>query len=609
MTDRLTKRLIFLILITLPLSLLAMETGPITQQVKIASNGGILSLFANGNAYFSADGLNLGGVTPRDPQNPTVSRSNTILVWNTTTPRITTLVPAGRGVVILFDSGVAYFSPDGRNPGGGGNTIQAYQGAQNIVQIVSVSGGVDTIFDGGAVYFSPDGRFLGGDGGSTVRIYDGPDQTQQIIPAGTGVITIFSDGTAYFSPDNLYLGGGGNTVPAYDGPGTIAKIVPVSGGVETEFVGGAVYLSPDGMNLGGGGRTISVPAWTQLPISNPTFGPRDSGKGLIFNGALWISGGFRGGISDVNYCTDNCSYYDLWLSENWGQNWQLASSTNTQINRSPGNVQPHDFYNSYSPLVEFNRQLWAFGKFIWTSLDGYRWIQAKDSATNTPLKGPGPASENVKAFVLNGSIYYVDGGQGIVSISTDGTTWSAPYVIPNFTKRCGPGINIAQGKLWIVGGGACNYSATYNDLWYSSDGMNWTQVQNAGAVKSAEWSPRMWPCMTTDSAGVMWLAGGYGVSNWDQTKQRIVTGYEYNLADVWYSRDGASWKQLKPTVGSGLPDDGGLEPRHSPTCYFRRDTNSLIVAAGKGGVDPFNDNAYVLNSVRRLKLPAANSLP
>src|SRR5207302_5250717 len=124
-----------------------------------------------------------------------------------------------------------------------------------------VGTGVDVAFsNGGGVFYSPDGLNLGG-GGNSVRIYAGSDDVSQIVAMGPGdaVVTLFSDGSAFYSPDNRDLGGGGSTVSAM--PGTqllIDGLVKVGGGVLAQFNNGQVYLSPDGRNLAGGHGTVRV---------------------------------------------------------------------------------------------------------------------------------------------------------------------------------------------------------------------------------------------------------------------------------------------------------------------------------------------------------------
>jgi hypothetical protein len=62
-----------------------------------------------------------------------------------------------------------YFSPDGRNIGGGGSTVYAYNGTQAVVQMESCRTGVLTLFSGHSLYFSPEGKHLGGGGNTDVE--------------------------------------------------------------------------------------------------------------------------------------------------------------------------------------------------------------------------------------------------------------------------------------------------------------------------------------------------------------------------------------------------------------------------------------------------------
>jgi len=162
-----------------------------------------------------------------------------------------------------------------------------------------------------------------------------------------------------------------------------------------------------------------------------------------------------------------------------------------------------------------------------------------------------------------------------------------------------------QGRIWIEGGGACDYTHVYHDMWSTADGVTWTQ-----SVTPAAWSARMWPCVATGPDGIVWLATGYAPSDWNNTNGVLVR-YGANHADAWYSKNGSDWRQLKADFGSGLPDDGTLEPRHAPTCFVTGDATTgthLLIVAGSGGRDPNGFNARVLKSIRSLSLPKAESL-
>jgi hypothetical protein len=146
----------------------------------------------------------------------------------------------------------------------------------------------------------------------------------------------------------------------------------------------------------------------------------------------------------------------------------------------------------------------------------------------------------------------------------------------------------------------------YGDIWSSADGISWTKSST-----SAQWSARMWGCIASGSEGVIWLTGGYAPTDWNDAGGTLTPRYGANHSDVWYTKDGVTWKQLKADWGSGLPDGTTLEPRHAATCYEDESTNpaTLTVIAGSAGTNPDAGNEHVSNTIRLLQLPPAATLP
>jgi len=587
------------------------ETGPPAKIVPVPGTAtAVVAIFPDGKANYSPDGFNVGG------GGATISAYNGQL-------QVLDVVAVASGVDTLFSDGSVFFSPDGMNLGGGGSSVRAYSGGQAITSLVPVGAGVDAIFSNGAsVYYSPDGLNLGG-GGRSVLIYSAGHQgVVRIIAVGPGdaVDTLFADGSAFYSPDNRDLADGGATVSATAGSNlTVEHLVQVGGGVLTEFANGDVYLSPDGQNLAGGGNTIRVPAWNTAIADGP-FAARDSAYGAEFLGRLWLSGGYAN-PTDSNSCFTTCSFFDLWSSTDaQGVTWNPTPSFATATTPNPRDASPvvnngvqdvaapTDFYDPYSALVVWNGELTAIGSTVWRSSDGVSWVrnnQADGSAAAGPLSPR--ASENSRAVVMGASLFVIQADTGEVYRSTDAdaAVWAALGPIPGFAPRCGAAVFVMLGKIWIEGGGACDYSRVYHDVWSSADGTVWMQSD-----ATAAWSARMWPCVASGD-GVAWLAGGYAPTDWNNTGGTAVPRYGANHADVWYTRDGSTWKQFKADVGSSLPDDGGLEPRHAPTCYVAgaAPAQNLVIVAGTGGSDPDDADAGVINSVRALPLPPAASLP
>jgi hypothetical protein len=582
------------------------EAGPATKIVPVAAkSGAVVALFPDGRAYYSPDGFNIGG------------GGSTVAAYNGPL-QVADIVPVGSGVDALLTDGSAFFSPDGRNLGGGGDTLSAYSGTLRVASLTQVGTGVDATFsNGGPAYYSPDGLNLGG-GGASVQIYAGSAAVAQIVPVGPGdaVVTLFGGGSVYYSPLNRDLGGGNGTVAAAPA-GQVTRLVKVGGGVLAEIGAGGVHLSPDGKTLTAG---VAVPAWA-TPANAP-LPARDSAHGAAFAGRLWVSGGFADPDND-NDCFSTCSFFDLWSTTDLtGATWNSSPDFATATAPNPRDTDPvvnngvqdppppTDFYDAYAALEVWNGQLTAIGATVWRSADGVTWARNNLADGVTAAPGPLPlrATENTRTATLGGALLVVqpDSGEVFRSSDANAAVWSDLGAIPGFAPRCGAAVFTFQGKVWIEGGGACDYTQVYHDIWSSSDGVHWAH----GATPAA-WPARMWPCVAVSADGVVWLATGYWPTDWDNVSG-VTVRYGANHSDVWYSRDGSDWRQFKADLGSGLADDGKLEPRHAPTCFVTGEPSSgmnLMIIAGSGGSDPSGFNARVLNSVRTLAVPPAALLP
>jgi subtilisin family serine protease len=186
-------------------------------------------------------------------------RINAALAVHEARPRqaVIAMIPYKQGVITAFSGGGIYYSPDGNNLGGGGNTTRVYSGRQTVIAMISYKLGVITAFSGGGIYYSRDGNNLGG-GGSTKRVYSGRQTVIVMIPYKKGVVTAFSGGGIYYSRNGNNLGGGGSTNRVYSGKQTVIAMIAYVAGIITAFSGKGIYYSPDGNNLGGGGNTIRV---------------------------------------------------------------------------------------------------------------------------------------------------------------------------------------------------------------------------------------------------------------------------------------------------------------------------------------------------------------
>ena len=123
---------------------------------------------------------------------------------------------------------------------------------------------------------------------------------------------------------------------------------------------------------------------------------------------------------------------------------------------------------------------------------------------------------------------------------------------------------VFDNKLWILGGGHWQpETIPLNDIWCSSDGVNWIQVTDA-----APWRPRIWFAMAV-YRNRMWILGGWSEKNG-------------NFGDVWYSENGKDWIEVQSEII--------WTKRHEPSAYVFQDK---IWVAG-GHAEPLNSEVWSL---------------
>lgn len=109
----------------------------------------------------------------------------------------------------------------------------------------------------------------------------------------------------------------------------------------------------------------------------------------------------------------------------------------------------------------------------------------------------------------------------------DPSRWVTVTPSASFSGREGHASVVFNDRIWVIGG--YNGAAALSDVWYSSDGANWTQA-----------TPAAFPVRAHHTAlsfnGRLWVIGG---SNGGA------------LSDVWYSSDGANWTQATAAAAFG----------------------------------------------------------
>ena len=121
----------------------------------------------------------------------------------------------------------------------------------------------------------------------------------------------------------------------------------------------------------------------------------------------------------------------------------------------------------------------------------------------------------------DGSTRYND-----VWFSSDGTDWTQASASNDWVARSGHASVVFDDKIWVLGG--IDDSIYFNDGWCSTDGANWSNIDNA----SERWRGRFGHTSAVYNGRIYIMGGVYS----DGVSFRT-------LNDVWYSSNGGDWNQ------------------------------------------------------------------
>jgi hypothetical protein len=179
----------------------------------------------------------------------------------------------------------------------------------------------------------------------------------------------------------------------------------------------------------------------------------------------------------------------------------------------------------------------------------YRWLQVTPKAAFPPRDGAGALTFQGRMWLLGGwnpgdKLHFPRICNNEVWSSDDGAQWT--LVKPNSFRdgrfdpasdwegRHTAGYVVYDSKLWIVGGDV-NQGHYHNDVWNSADGAEWKHVNQGHPVP---WGPRALH-YTLVFQGRIWVMGG-------QTMPGFAPSEETFYRDIWNTRDGVRWNEVKP---------------------------------------------------------------
>ena len=157
---------------------------------------------------------------------------------------------------------------------------------------------------------------------------------------------------------------------------------------------------------------------------------------------------------------------------------------------------------------------------------------------------------------VNPTAYYTlqyGANQASLEISTEERLTNANNT--DFSPREAHQVVVHNNRLWVIGG--LDGSGRKNDVWWSVDGVNWTEVPNNGK----RFSPRN-DHQAVSFKDKLWVIGGSEGPNDGTTDD--------SKDDIWYSEDdGRTWEEVPPEargqqrafLGKSWPPGSGTQER------------------------------------------------
>ena len=298
------------------------------------------------------------------------------------------------------------------------------------------------------------------------------------------------------------------------------------------------------------------PSW-QLVTTQAEWQARDSTGELVHDNHLWILGGW--------FTPQLPNPRDVWKSPD-GKNW-------TRVCEEAPWIQ-----SDLPVAVSFKGKMYMMGgrklpgtdpsHAVYSSTDGAKWDLVTDNAGWSARLAMGYAVFKDRLYIMGGTETFYDHNQQTmhhdVWSTADGKTWRCDTTNAGWSKRGHGQTLVHDGKMWMIGGGSWKPEhKEVNDVWFTEDGVKWTQ-----ATADAGWDPRIWFGAAT-YRGHMWIFGGWSMAHG-------------NFNDVWYSKDGKSWK----------PYQCGriFSARHEIAAWVHNDR----IYAGGGHAEPLSAEVWSL---------------
>ena len=247
--------------------------------------------------------------------------------------------------------------------------------------------------------------------------------------------------------------------------------------------------------------------WTRVtPSGSVPFPPRDGAGGLSFHGRMWILGGWDPGMTPSTNS-------EIWSSTD-GVIWSLAGIAPWEGRHAAG----YAVHRDKMWIVGGDNNSGHYQNDVWSSGDGVNWELVTNTAPWANRATHHTLVFDDKLWVMGGQEVWSASGEVIyndVYFSSDGVDWTQATPHAGWTPRGSIiGSVVFQEKMWVIGGGTYDVRRYNNDVWASADGVSWEQV-----TASAAWDARIYHNVGVFAekmwvlAGVTQSAAGLGGSN------------------------------------------------------------------------------------------------
>lgn len=216
--------------------------------------------------------------------------------------------------------------------------------------------------------------------------------------------------------------------------------------------------------------------WTQV-AAGTHFSARSSAGVAVYNNKLWVIGG-----SSAESSTDN----DVWSSTDgvtWVEEGTIPTGQQIQM------------------MTVYDNKMWITGGYNAVSL-GEALYSTNGTSWDSSNNNAALAHYGSMGLSYNGS-FYVLGGVGVSDVhrlNVTGGAWSLSIQSTVFSARANLGGTVYNNKMWISGGAG----TTTGDVWYSSDGITWVEATAGSSNKFSKRESHM--MITYDNK--MFVIGG-----------------------------------------------------------------------------------------------------